>query len=73
MQTESLQYSGAYSLCGVDNSLRMTEFCKNFRVQVISLDSDDIEFDMVGIDAAVANAFRRILISEVYGVLSFIT
>ena len=51
----------------------MTEFCKNFHVQVICLDSDDIEFDMVGIDAAVANAFRRILISEVYVVLSFIT
>lgn len=25
-----------------------------------------IEFDMIGIDAAIANAFRRILISEVY-------
>ena len=25
----------------------------------------DLEFDMVGVDAAIANAFRRIVLSEV--------
>lgn len=63
--TESLQYSGAYVLSGVDNSLRLSDFCKNFHVEVISLDSDDVEFDMIGIDASIANAFRRILIAEI--------
>ena len=29
------------------------------------LTADELEFDMVGIDAAIANAFRRILLSEV--------
>lgn len=50
---------------GVDNSFRLEEFRKSFRVEVISLTEDDMEFDMIGIDAALANAFRRILISEV--------
>ncbi len=32
---------------------------------MVSLSEEDIEFDMIGIDAAIANAFRRILIAEV--------
>ncbi|KAL5698430.1 hypothetical protein ACHQM5_029465 [Ranunculus cassubicifolius] len=77
--TESIQYSGAYASLGVDNSLRMDQFRKNFKVEVKRMgkygeslidDSkeereDDMEFDMIGIDPSIANAFRRILISEV--------
>ena len=29
------------------------------------MSKSDIEFDMVGVDAAIANAFRRILLAEV--------
>ncbi|KAF5204778.1 Dna-directed rna polymerases i and iii subunit like [Thalictrum thalictroides] len=70
--TESIQYSGAYASMGVDNSLRLDQFIKNFKVEVIQIKHDVkpnyeyfMEFDMIGIDAALANAFRRILISEV--------
>ncbi|CAK7324484.1 unnamed protein product [Dovyalis caffra] len=63
--TETLQYSGAYASMGVDNSFRLDNFRDNFRIKVIALDKDKMEFDLIGIDAAVANAFRRILISEV--------
>lgn len=38
---------------------------QNFRIDVVHLDESSIEFDMVGIDAAMANAFRRILLAEV--------
>ncbi len=31
----------------------------------MSLTENEIEFDMVGIDASIANAFRRILLAEV--------
>ena len=31
----------------------------------MSLTDQEIEFDMVGIDAPIANAFRRILLAEV--------
>uniref|UniRef100_A0A3Q2CQT5 RNA polymerase I and III subunit C n=1 Tax=Cyprinodon variegatus TaxID=28743 RepID=A0A3Q2CQT5_CYPVA len=37
----------------------------NFRIDVVHLDENSMEFDMVGIDAAIANAFRRILLAEV--------
>lgn len=50
---------------GVDNSLRLESFCENFKIEVIRLTKDEIEFDMIGIDASLANAFRRILIAEV--------
>lgn len=50
---------------GVDNSLRLDYFRNNFKIEVIDLREDDIEFDMIGIDPALANAFRRILIAEV--------
>ena len=32
---------------------------------MVSLTDDEMEFDMIGIDASIANAFRRILIAEV--------
>ena len=51
---------------GVDNSLRFDHFRKNFKVEVIRLTEDEMEFDMIGIDASLANAFRRILVAEVW-------
>ncbi|KAI9107249.1 hypothetical protein K1719_021637 [Acacia pycnantha] len=55
--TEIMQYSSAYAALGVDNSIRFDNFCQNFKVQVNRLTKDDIEFDMMGIDPALANAF----------------
>lgn len=67
MQTDSIQYSGAFASVGLDNSFRLDQFRNNFRVEVIRFSDDgmDMEFDMIGIDPALANAFRRILIAEV--------
>ncbi|KDP39298.1 hypothetical protein JCGZ_01055 [Jatropha curcas] len=64
IHTDSIQYSGAYASLGIDNSLRLDYFRDNFKVEVIRLTKDEMVFDMIGIDAAIANAFRRILISE---------
>ncbi|MEQ2249992.1 DNA-directed RNA polymerases I and III subunit RPAC1 [Ilyodon furcidens] len=50
---------------GFDDTWDMKLFQKNFRVDVVHLDENSMEFDMVGIDAAIANAFRRILLAEV--------
>ena len=38
---------------------------QNFRVDIVDMDETTMEFDMVGIDASIANAFRRILLAEV--------
>ncbi|ETV76674.1 hypothetical protein H257_09157 [Aphanomyces astaci] len=40
-------------------------FKKHFKVKIQSLSDEDIVFDLVGIDASIANAFRRILLAEV--------
>nr|KJB70220.1 hypothetical protein B456_011G064100 [Gossypium raimondii] len=66
IHTESIQYSGAYASMGIDNSSRLDRFSNNFRVEVVRLNEDDMEFDMIVIDAAIANSFRRILIAEVF-------
>lgn len=50
---------------GVDNSMRVDHFCSKFRVEVNRLTEDEMEFDMIGIDPAIANSFRRILLAEV--------
>uniref|UniRef100_A0A2C9UDJ2 DNA-directed RNA polymerases I and III subunit RPAC1 n=1 Tax=Manihot esculenta TaxID=3983 RepID=A0A2C9UDJ2_MANES len=64
MNTDNIIYSGAYASMGIDNSVHLGSFRDNFKVEVIRLTKDDMEFDMIGIDAAIANSFRRILISE---------
>lgn len=38
---------------------------QKFKVEVCSMNEEVIEFDMIGINAALANTFRRILIAEV--------
>ncbi|CAK4618702.1 hypothetical protein LEN26_020924 [Aphanomyces euteiches] len=40
-------------------------FKKQFKVKIQSLTEEDIVFDLIGIDASIANAFRRILLAEV--------
>ncbi|PKU81742.1 DNA-directed RNA polymerases I and III subunit rpac1 [Dendrobium catenatum] len=65
VHTEDVEYSGAYAAVGFDNSLQVDDFRRDFRVEIKNLSMDDIEFDMIGIDASLANAFRRILIAEV--------
>uniref|UniRef100_A0A7N4PWM7 DNA-directed RNA polymerases I and III subunit RPAC1 n=1 Tax=Sarcophilus harrisii TaxID=9305 RepID=A0A7N4PWM7_SARHA len=51
--------------CGFDDAWDQSRFEKEFRVDVVHMDESSLEFDMVGIDAAIANAFRRILLAEV--------
>ncbi|XP_061546578.1 DNA-directed RNA polymerases I and III subunit RPAC1 [Phycodurus eques] len=50
---------------GYDDTWDMQTFQKSFRIDVAQLTENLMEFDMVGIDAAIANAFRRILLAEV--------
>ncbi|XP_063774858.1 DNA-directed RNA polymerases I and III subunit RPAC1 [Pseudophryne corroboree] len=48
-----------------DDTWDQEKFEKSFRVDIIKMEDDLLEFDMIGIDAAFANAFRRILLAEV--------
>ncbi|XP_062896627.1 DNA-directed RNA polymerases I and III subunit RPAC1 isoform X2 [Mobula hypostoma] len=50
---------------GYDDTWDQRRFEQNFRIDIVRLEDDTLEFDMIGIDAAIANAFRRILLAEV--------
>jgi DNA-directed RNA polymerase I and III subunit RPAC1 len=49
----------------VDNSFKLEDFQENFKIHLISCDDQTLVFDMVGVEAPIANALRRILIAEV--------
>ncbi|EGO00665.1 hypothetical protein SERLA73DRAFT_178536 [Serpula lacrymans var. lacrymans S7.3] len=48
-----------------DHSWDLDQFNQRLKVKVQRLSGRSIEFDLVGTDASIANAFRRILIAEV--------
>jgi DNA-directed RNA polymerases I and III subunit RPAC1 len=62
-QTETIDYHSAFYK--EDNSFQLENFKKNFKIEIQKLDAEEMIFDMIGIDAPLANAFRRIMISEV--------
>jgi DNA-directed RNA polymerase I and III subunit RPAC1 len=50
---------------GFSNAQSLEDFQRNVTIQVTRLDSESIEFDLIGVSPSFANALRRILISEV--------
>merc|ERR1711962_405158 len=56
-------YPGNYA--GYDDAWNYQKFAKNFKIDIIKLNKQEIEFDVIGIDASIANAFRRILLADV--------
>ncbi|CAG9789355.1 unnamed protein product [Diatraea saccharalis] len=48
-----------------DEKWNFKKFTKNFRIVIVRLDSFEMEFDLIGIQPAFANAFRRLMLSEV--------
>jgi len=50
---------------GFDNSFDIEEIQENFKIEIIKMNDEEMIFDMIGVEAPIANAFRRILIAEV--------
>ncbi|KAF7315311.1 RPOLD domain-containing protein [Mycena indigotica] len=48
-----------------DNSWNLDAFKENLTVKIYRVSNRSIDFDLVGVDASIANAFRRIMIAEV--------
>ncbi|KIO30473.1 hypothetical protein M407DRAFT_242213 [Tulasnella calospora MUT 4182] len=59
----STEYPGVYP--GEDHSWDLQYFKEKLVVQIQRLSGKSIELDIVGVDASIANALRRILMSEV--------
>jgi DNA-directed RNA polymerases I and III subunit RPAC1 len=59
----STQYPGVYP--GEDHSWSVDKFRESFKIEFHESTPYDSSFSLIGINAAIANAFRRILIAEV--------
>lgn len=59
----SNDYPGHYA--GEDHSWSLPKFRKSLKIQFHQNDPLECVFSLVGVDAAIANAFRRILIAEI--------
>ncbi|KAG7088813.1 hypothetical protein E1B28_012773 [Marasmius oreades] len=57
------EFPGHYP--GEDHSWDLQKFYENTTVRVTKLSNRSIEFDIIGVDASIANAFRRIMLAEV--------
>lgn len=63
--TSPVDAAGAYASLGMDNSLVLEDFARNLQVHVTAQSPEEVDFDLVGVDAPIANALRRILLAEV--------
>nr|XP_039265607.1 DNA-directed RNA polymerases I and III subunit RPAC1-like [Styela clava] len=63
LNVHTTDFPGSY--VGYDDAWNREKFMKNFRINILKCNEDEMTFDMIGIDAAIANAFRRILLAEV--------
>lgn len=54
-----------YQSIGYDNSLHMDDFRRKCIIEMYFSSDEEVLFDVIGIDAPIANALRRILLSEV--------
>jgi len=48
-----------------DDPWDIETFKQKLQVKVVKMEKDDMEFDLIGIDFSLANAFRRIVLAEV--------
>ncbi|XP_023953599.2 DNA-directed RNA polymerases I and III subunit RPAC1 [Bicyclus anynana] len=48
-----------------DEKWNFKKFVKKFRIVIVRMDNSEMEFDLIGIQPAFANAFRRLMLSEV--------
>lgn len=53
------------ALGDTENAFNLERFKEGFRVEVKAKTEDEIQFDMIGVDASIANTVRRVLIAEV--------
>lgn len=56
-----------------NESLNFIENLKNqMKMNIISLSDEEIIFDLIGIDASIANALRRIFLAEVNRIIALL-
>jgi len=64
-QTTTFSYHSSFQHLHFDNSFSLEAFQENLKINILKKDEYDLVFEIIGIDAPIANAFRRIMLSEV--------
>eukprot|EP01016_Furgasonia_blochmanni_P000472 TRINITY_DN1010_c0_g1_i7.p1 TRINITY_DN1010_c0_g1~~TRINITY_DN1010_c0_g1_i7.p1 ORF type:complete len:263 (-),score=63.64 TRINITY_DN1010_c0_g1_i7:645-1433(-) len=64
-QVHNIDYSGAFMNINYDHSKTSEDFLKSIKITINRMDENELEFEIVGIDASIANALRRIMIAEI--------
>eukprot|EP01057_Protomagalhaensia_wolfi_P004864 Protomagalhaensia_wolfi_Nauph_80__4863@NODE_50_length_4187_cov_153_098843_g41_i0_p1_GENE_NODE_50_length_4187_cov_153_098843_g41_i0NODE_50_length_4187_cov_153_098843_g41_i0_p1_ORF_typecomplete_len333_score61_52RNA_pol_L/PF01193_24/8_9e52RNA_pol_A_bac/PF01000_26/1_7e33RNA_pol_A_bac/PF01000_26/3_7e03Fer4_9/PF13187_6/0_0031ETF_QO/PF05187_13/0_098Fer4_18/PF13746_6/0_1Fer4_8/PF13183_6/0_11_NODE_50_length_4187_cov_153_098843_g41_i06281626 len=62
---ETINYGAVFSTLGLAKAFDLEDFKKSFKIKINHISEERLKFDLVGIDVAYANAFRRIMIAEV--------
>lgn len=55
--------AGTTDETGRDNYIE--RLLADLKINILSMTENDIEFDLIGVDASIANALRRIMLAEV--------
>lgn len=63
--THAIASAHTFRGLGIDNSYNFEDFCTHFDIRITSFSNTEIIYDMIGVDPSIANALRRIMISEV--------
>jgi len=63
INTSNLGYAGVYG--GTNKGWDVKEEEKKIKIKIESMDKTDMEFDLIGFEPGMPNAFRRILLSEI--------
>lgn len=63
--TQTQESASTFLASYKDNSFSLDSFKNNVKIEIKELTDETIEFDVIGIDAPLANSIRRVLISEI--------
>ena len=65
-KNNDIEYAGSFATVPLDNGFDPTRFEDELSFDIRSIDHNDMEVEIHGIDAPLANTLRRIIISEVF-------
>lgn len=65
IQPNEPEYAGSFATIAIDNGFDPTKFEEELEFDIRSLDKNDLEVEIHGFDAPLANALRRIIIAEI--------
>jgi len=65
LNSQDVDYAGAFANLNFDNSKSVEDFMQQLDIKILSMNQTDMTFEIKGIEAPIANALRRIIISEI--------